>query len=261
MKTSSPYRRHYNHQGQTFEVLIKRSRRKTLAIHVLNAGLIELRAPMQCAWLYIDTFLESRLDWIVASIQHLASRPVPATPAYREGEFHDYLGEPHELVLVRGKPSQVLVGAGQLLVRCSAPEDAQQVQQCLLKFWRERAMLVLADRLRDCRAQFAQVPAVAALVQAGSNLLATSTQGKLTVRRMTSRWGSCSRGGDICLNSLLVQKPPVAIDMVIIHELCHLHYFSHSKAFYALMDSAMPAWREYEHLLNQPSWRLRAVPE
>jgi len=254
------YHRQYDHQQQTFDVVIKRSRRKTLAIHVLRTGLVEIRAPLHCAWQQIDDFLDARLDWIVAAIQQLANSPVPEAPAYCDGEYHDYLGEPHELLLVRGKPSQVVVGAGQLLVRCAAPGDPLQVQQCLLKFWRQRALLVLDERLRDCRRRFDQVPAVAALIQRKAALSGESENavGKLTVRRMTARWGSCSRGGDICLNAALVQKPPVAIDMVIIHELCHLHHFSHSKAFYALMEAAMPGWRDHESLLNQPSWRRQA---
>jgi predicted metal-dependent hydrolase len=255
------YRRQYQHQQQIFEVLIKRSRRKTLAIHVLRTGLVEIRAPLQCAWLQIDDFLEARLDWIVAAIQQLANSPLPEAPAYCDGECHDYLGQPHQLLLVRGKPSQVVVGAGQLLVQCAAPSDPQQVRQCLLKFWRQRALLVLDERLRDCRAHFDQVPAVAALIQRKVALSGegANAAGKLTIRRMRARWGSCSRGGDICLNAALVQKPTVAIDMVIIHELCHLHHFSHSKAFYGLMDAAMPGWRDHEGLLNQPSWRRQTV--
>ncbi len=41
-----------------------------------------------------------------------------------------------------------------------------------------------------------------------------------------------------------------AVDFVITHELCHLVHFSHDKHFYALMDRAMPKWRDREGLLS-----------
>jgi predicted metal-dependent hydrolase len=231
--------RQYHHRQRDLQVRIKRSRRKTLAIHILQTLQVEVRAPLHCPVSEIDRFLDMRLDWIVSSLEHMASHPPTPAPTFCDGEWHDYLGEPHQLQLVRGKPETVLLGTGSLLVRCAAPSDGEQVQRLLERFWRQRAPDIFQQQIGASQQRFALTPAV----------------GKLRVRKMTARWGSCSRAGDICLNSLLVQKAPVAIDLVVTHELCHLSHFAHNKAFYGLMDTVMPTWREHEALLNQPSWR------
>ena len=65
----------------------------------------------------------------------------------------------------------------------------------------------------------------------------------IQVRRMKTRWGSCSKKGQILLNTDLVQAPIACIDYVIVHELCHLIVPNHSPRFYSLLDQSMPDWR------------------
>jgi predicted metal-dependent hydrolase len=50
-----------------------------------------------------------------------------------------------------------------------------------------------------------------------------------------SKWGSCDRKGIISLNIYLILCRPELIHYVIIHELCHLEYFDHSKSFWNLV--------------------------
>jgi predicted metal-dependent hydrolase len=40
------------------------------------------------------------------------------------------------------------------------------------------------------------------------------------------------------------------IDYVIVHEICHLKVLAHNKAFYALVGSIMPDWKERRAQLN-----------
>jgi predicted metal-dependent hydrolase len=72
----------------------------------------------------------------------------------------------------------------------------------------------------------------------------------IALRKMKSRWGSCSRKGKITLNTQLVRYPMACIDAVVVHELCHLLEFNHSRRFYDLMDRAYPQWRAVDKLLK-----------
>jgi hypothetical protein len=74
---------------------------------------------------------------------------------------------------------------------------------------------------------------------------------KITVRRMASSWGSCSKNGLISLNIKLVQVPIEYIDYVIIHELCHLKEHNHGTNFNNLLSRILPNWKEYKERLDR----------
>ncbi len=60
---------------------------------------------------------------------------------------------------------------------------------------------------------------------------------KMTIRSQKTRWGSCSRRGNISLNDQLVFLPAKTVEYLMIHELCHTRHLNHSKAFWALVES------------------------
>lgn len=59
----------------------------------------------------------------------------------------------------------------------------------------------------------------------------------LKIRNMKTRWGVYNRKNHtITLNSKLIEFDISKIDYVIIHELCHIIYFDHSKEFWNLVS-------------------------
>lgn len=79
----------------------------------------------------------------------------------------------------------------------------------------------------------------------------------VTVRRMRSRYGSCSVGrGRITLASLLLEVPIECAEYVVLHELTHFLYPDHGREFYRFIEQYMPDWRGRERLLKQTSKHL-----
>ena len=73
----------------------------------------------------------------------------------------------------------------------------------------------------------------------------------LTVRTMTSRWGSCNtRTARISLSTHLARFPIDCLAYVLVHELCHLIHPNHSAAFWAEVAQAMPDYRRWHDLLK-----------
>lgn len=63
---------------------------------------------------------------------------------------------------------------------------------------------------------------------------------KISVKNQKSRWGSCSRKKNLNLNYRLLFLSEKQRDYIIVHELCHLQEFNHSKKFWALVQKTIP---------------------
>ena len=70
------------------------------------------------------------------------------------------------------------------------------------------------------------------------------TWNKIAIRNQRSRWGSCSKRGNLNFNYKIVLLPQNMADYVIVHELCHLREFNHSHDFWALVEKTMPNYKE-----------------
>lgn len=66
----------------------------------------------------------------------------------------------------------------------------------------------------------------------------------LKVRNMKTRWGVYNRiKHSITLNTHLLEYDYEKIDYVIIHELCHIVHFDHSKSFWNLVSKYCPNYK------------------
>ncbi len=77
--------------------------------------------------------------------------------------------------------------------------------------------------------------------------------GKIRIRNQQTRWGSCSKRGNLNFNYCIVYLPPHLADYLIVHELCHLKEFNHSPRFWALVAQVIPRYRECRQELRR--WR------
>lgn len=74
----------------------------------------------------------------------------------------------------------------------------------------------------------------------------------ITIRRMKTRWGSCSvETGRIRLNLHLGLVDERLLEGVLVHEMTHLRELGHGAAFQRRMDSYLPDWRERDRELNR----------
>ena len=75
--------------------------------------------------------------------------------------------------------------------------------------------------------------------------------GKVSIRKQKTRWGSCSKQGNLSFNYRIIYLPQALRDYVIVHELCHIGQFNHSKAFWEVVAPTVPDWKAQRAALRQ----------
>lgn len=79
------------------------------------------------------------------------------------------------------------------------------------------------------------------------------TYRKVTIKNITSRWGSCSSKGNLNFNYKIVLLSEELADYIIVHELCHLEEMNHGKKFWALVSKTFPHHKELRKQLKKVS--------
>lgn len=223
----------------TIEYDLSYAQRKTLSIEVHPDLQVTVIAPEGVSMAEVDQRVVKRAPWILKQLREFEGY-LPHRPPrqYVSGESHLYLGRQYRLKVVTEfeGAERVRLIRGRLLVYTTEQDNRERIQGLVDDWYRRHAKRVFAERLEAC------YPRVKKL---------GIDYPELRVRRMKTRWGSCTAEGKILLNLDLIQVPKRYIDYVIVHELCHLQEHHHGAEFYALLDRVLPDWRKRRERLNE----------
>lgn len=67
---------------------------------------------------------------------------------------------------------------------------------------------------------------------------------RIAIKDTRTRWGSCSRDGNLNFSFRLVLKPLELLDYVVVHELCHRIHMNHSKEFWQEVERVLPDYKD-----------------
>lgn len=223
-------------EGETLLVRVRESTRaRTTRIIVGPRRPLEMIVPAGTPDSAVGALLDEKRKWIerkVASARAIASRPAQlglgqTGVVWVGGKRVPIAREPRRRPIAEFRDGQLVVGgreheAGRAVARWYRREAHRRIEEAVA---REAARLGL-----DYAA--------------------------LAVRDQRTRWGSCSRRGNLSFSWRLLVAPCEILDYVVVHELCHLREPSHSKAFWRLLETARPGWQEQARWLREHGQEL-----
>lgn len=226
--------------GQSLTFVVRRSRRsRKVTLRLYADGVLRVAAPNRTSDAAIETLIIQSSEWISKSMQIQAAKSRPAVNlSYLNNSLHLYRGE-----LVRlqwqDSPQDPQLQGETLAVSAQSEHEAGQE---LRRFYKQQSELVFNQRMSYWCDQIGWLDRTPAM----------------SVKRMTSRWGSCSHKGRISLNLHLIKAPHFVLDEVIVHEICHLKEMNHGARFYVLMDDILPSWRRSRAWIKENHGQLLA---
>ena len=223
--------------GKEIRYEFKRSHRRSVVAKIRHDGVIEVRAPLLYRESEMIAFLNQHKRWIFNHLDRLQNAE-NQEKKYVSGEIHYYLGKQYTLQVVESDKNSVFIEGNSLVINLESLENLENLNflETLLNNWyRAQAKIVFNELLPPIIEKFKKY---------------NVSPAKISIRDMRSRWGSCSRKGNISLNLQLVKLNENCIRQVMIHEMCHLVYFNHQAGFYALMEEMMPDWKQWKKELR-----------
>ena len=211
------------------------SDRKTLAIEVNPDKSVVVVAPVGTPREVILQRVKRRSAWITKQqVEFGKYLPTELPRKFVSGETHLYLGRKYRLKTRKDSEQSVKLSRGQILLSLHNNRNSEAVRTLLESWYWERAHAVFQKVFEDCLESMpiTEVPS-------------------MQIRKMKTRWGSCTKSGKVLLNLELIKAPKKCIEYVSIHELCHLIEFNHGKNFYKLLTKTMPDWPERKRKLDR----------
>ena len=81
---------------------------------------------------------------------------------------------------------------------------------------------------------------------------------KISLRDTSSRWGSCSHEGNLSFSWRLIFAPHEVLEYVVSHEVAHIKHLDHSPAFWSVVATLCPTYRNYRDWLKTHGQHLYA---
>lgn len=74
---------------------------------------------------------------------------------------------------------------------------------------------------------------------------------RIAIKNNATRWGSCSKRGNLNFHYKVHLLPAELADYVLVHELCHLKELNHSRRFWELVAQTVPQYQRQRAALKK----------
>lgn len=225
--------------GQRIPIeIIYSDRRRSWAIEVTTIGEVLVRVPAAVSEKKVMEIAQSKAEWIAKQQAKFLAREKELR-RYADGDMIPFFGE--QLIIARTSgPSRAEISGGYLNI--SIPEsfssdDSEMIARDVVMLLYRRLGTTVLDAYVEKYAELAGV-----------------TKPKLRMRLQKKKWGCCTPNNGIIINARVLLAPRIVAEYLVVHEIVHLKYPHHQKAYWNEVERLMPEYRNVEKLMKTDGW-------
>ncbi len=204
-------------------------------------GNISVIAPSYMKEEDIRQAIDGKSGWIIRKLKEIKeSGIVKNSKDYSNGEIFMYLGRDCRLMVQSDKDvKKTHVGlVGDCLLVRTATEDPEKLKKFIEDWYRKESLDIVSERVEFYQIYFQHRPL------------------DIRTKRQKSRWGSCSSAHRLNFNLRCAMAPLEIIDYIVVHEMCHMVHFNHSKEFWGLVEIILPDFKDRRAWLKKNGIRM-----
>lgn len=203
--------------------LSKNRNSKNIRMRIDNSGIVKVTLPYFTPYIIAKNFVNHNIDWIEKKL---------ALFKLQKNTYY-YLGKNIRLINIfdsEVKRFNYYFFDNELTIRGNIKNKTSD--ELFFDWLRQRALEYIPKRVEDFSSEY------------------EFNYNTVKIKKLTSRWGSCSSKKNLSFNLKLMYFNYEVIDYVIVHELCHLKEMNHSKKFWNLVEEIIPNYKDYRKELN-----------
>lgn len=228
-----------------------RSKRRSIALVITDAGELEVRAPLKAAIKIIEDFINTKLSWITKK-QELANKNPKTSPKnYTDGEEFLYEGNIYKLQYSDCDYINIM----DCCVKSARNDETMQTGQAVTINKYLLVPKIFSFQVKNSLTYWYQAQALVKITER-IKYYTDLTKLKYSAIKLTNAqriWGSCTHDGVLRVNWRLIMAPAEILDYVVVHEIVHLDEHNHSKHFWRKVELILPDYKKRRAWLKRNS--------
>jgi predicted metal-dependent hydrolase len=207
------------------DVVIKKSKRKTMSIFVERDGSVSALVP--------DNLNDNEISEVLISKEYLVNKYLAEWKQLNEnkidreyvnGQSYLYLGKNYRLKILDEKMKGLVFKNSYFILSKSKLDSAKEL---FTKFYKQKLELKLTPLIKKHQLKLG--------VEAN----------KVSIMELQNRWGSCTSGGNLNFHWKCAMAPIDVIDYIAAHEVVHIKHPNHSNEFWNELDKLIPNYQKH----------------
>ena len=207
-----------------------------LYISVQN-GEVVVKAPWYTSKSEIQEIVEEKKQWIMEKLKQYETKKEEQKEIVGNNTF-PILGENYQLVIIYQNSKLPKLKVENRRIEVTLPKRYK-------KIGKDQILGILIQKMYDAIAK----DEIEKIMEKTRVMLGFAPE-DYTIERMKDTLGRCSVNKIITIHPEIVKYRREILELVVLHEFCHLKYKTHAKGFYDLVKNYMPSYSAYTNIID-----------